>query len=97
MLADRSAGRDVHIYNPDDPTEPLGGLVLANGITNANFYAMVEVFVFFSRPSVLQQEDVTDGLRDIPRDEQALQPGNYYVIAEGRRLSCIHGQAVVEL
>jgi hypothetical protein len=94
MPLDRSAERNVHIYNPDDLAKPLGGLVVTNGITNANFYAMIEVFVFFSSPFVLRHEDVTDGLRDIPRDEQALQPGNYYVISKGRRLSCIHGQAV---
>ena len=92
----RSAARDIHLYNPDDLTEPLGGLVLTNGITNTNFYAMVEVFVVISSNFVLRHQDATDGLRDIPSDEQPLQPGNYYVITEGRRLSCIHGQAVVE-
>ena len=45
---DRSEGRDVHPYNPSVPTKPLGGLILINGITNANFYAMVEIFVIFS-------------------------------------------------
>ena len=52
--------------------------------------------IFFST-FVLQYEGVTDGLRDIARDEQALQPGNYYIIVEGRSLSCAHSQAVVEL
>jgi len=93
----RSAGRDVHFYNPNDLTEPLGGLVLTNGITNANLYAMVEVFLDIDNNFILRHQDVTDGLRDIPRDEQAIQPGNYYVITEGRRLSCIHGQVVFEL
>ena len=97
MPANRSAGRDVHLYNPDDLSKPLGGLVLTNGITNENFYAMVEVLVFFSSPYVLRHEDVTDGLRDIPRDEQPLQPGKYYVIAEGRRLSSIRSEAFIEL
>ena len=77
--------------------EPLDSLILTNGITNANFYAMVEIFVIFFSTFVLRYENVTDDLRDIPRDEQALRPGNYYVITEGRRLSCAHGQAVVEL
>lgn len=97
MPANRSAGRDVHIYKPGDLTEPLGGLVLTNGFTNANFYAMIEVFMIFLEAIFLRREDVTDGLRDIPRDEQALQPGNSYIIAEGKRLSCIHGEAFVEL
>jgi len=97
MSWDRSAGRNVHIYHPDDLAKPLGGLVVTNGITNANFYAMVEVFVFSSSPFVLRHEDVTDSLRDIPRDERPLQPGNYYVIAEGEKLPCVHCQAFVEL
>lgn len=43
----RSAGRDVHIYNSNDLTTPLGGLILTNGVTNANLYAIVEVFLLF--------------------------------------------------
>ena len=42
---DRSVGRGVHLYDPKNPTEPLGGLVLYNGVTNANIYAAVEIFV----------------------------------------------------
>ncbi|KAF8448357.1 hypothetical protein BGX38DRAFT_1250326 [Terfezia claveryi] len=45
MAANRSAGRDVHIYGANDPTTVLGGLIVTNGITNANFYSMVEVFL----------------------------------------------------
>jgi len=36
----RSAGRDVHLYNPNGLVKPLGGLILSNSITNANFYAI---------------------------------------------------------
>jgi hypothetical protein len=97
MSSGRSAERNVHIYHSDDLAKPLGGLVVTNGITYANFYAMVEVFLFFSSPFVLRHEDVTDSLRDIPRDEQPLQPGIYYVITEGEKLPCVHGQAFVEL
>lgn len=75
----RSAGRDVHIYNANDPTEPLGGLILTNGVTNANFYAMIEVFLFFNGDYVLRHEGVTD----VPRDEQALQPGSYFIVTDG--------------
>jgi hypothetical protein len=52
--------------------------------------------VLFYSTFVLRHGDVAGGLRDVPRGEQALQPGNCYVIAEGRRLPCVHGQAVVE-
>lgn len=39
----RSAGRNVHLYKVNNSTEVLGGLVLTNGITNTNFYSMVEI------------------------------------------------------
>ncbi|KAF1813960.1 hypothetical protein P152DRAFT_465712 [Eremomyces bilateralis CBS 781.70] len=42
----RSLGRDVHIYDVNDRTTVLGGLILTNGVTNANFYSMVEIIVF---------------------------------------------------
>ena len=87
----RSIGRDVHFYDPRNPTEPLGGLILCNGVTNANFCAMVEVFV---RPGnfILRLQE-GDSFADIEKDEQALQPGNYF-IKGGRRPFCIHGEAV---
>ena len=44
MASDRSAGRNVHIYDARDPDVVLGGLTLTNGVTNANFYSMVETF-----------------------------------------------------
>jgi len=76
--ADRSAGRDVHIYDAIDRTIVLGGLILTNGVINANFYSMVEFFVIFNSDCVLQHEDGTN----IERDEQAntisqLQTGGF--------------------
>jgi hypothetical protein len=59
-VANRSAGRDVHIYNADDPATVLGGLILTNGITNANFHFMVEIFLFFNSDYRLRHEDGTD-------------------------------------
>lgn len=38
--ANRSAGREVHIYDANDPATVLGRLILTNGVTNANFYSM---------------------------------------------------------
>jgi hypothetical protein len=82
-IPSRSLGRDVHIYNASDPTGPvLGGLILTNGVTNANFYSMVEVFLFFDSNYVLRHEDGTD----VQRDEQALRPGNFYIVTDGRFL-----------
>ncbi|KAF2177197.1 hypothetical protein K469DRAFT_733016 [Zopfia rhizophila CBS 207.26] len=36
----RSRKRNVHIYDANDPTTVLGGLRLANGVTNASFYSL---------------------------------------------------------
>ncbi|MCJ1341921.1 hypothetical protein MMC31_000099, partial [Peltigera leucophlebia] len=45
-MADRSEGRTVFIYAKGDNTV-LGGLVNTNGITNKNFYAMIEIILVF--------------------------------------------------
>jgi hypothetical protein len=53
--ANRSRRRNVHIYDftdsnsLDSSLEPkvlLGGLILTDGITNANLYSMLDVFIF---------------------------------------------------
>ncbi|KAI9845860.1 MAG: hypothetical protein M1830_007483, partial [Pleopsidium flavum] len=72
----RSAGRNVHLYKANDLTEVRGGLVLTNGITNTNFYSMVEILFFFTSTFFLQDERNAP----IPRDSNPLQPGNYYII-----------------
>jgi hypothetical protein len=52
--ANRSGGRNVHIYDFDDsndldfslePKVVLGGLILTDGITNANLYSMLDMFI----------------------------------------------------
>ena len=53
MASDRSGGRNVHIYDTKDPDVVLGGLILTNGVTNANFYSMIEIFLFFNQEYVL--------------------------------------------
>ncbi|KAI9772464.1 MAG: hypothetical protein M1840_000667 [Geoglossum simile] len=40
MPHNRAEGRNVHIYDANDPTTVLGGLVLVRGVTNANFFSM---------------------------------------------------------
>src|SRR3954452_8864559 len=47
----RSEGRDVHIYDNKDRTTLLGGLILSPGVTNANFHAMIRIFVEFTPPN----------------------------------------------
>ena len=79
MALDRSGGRNVHIYATDDPTQTvLGGLVLTNGVTNNNFYSMIEIFLVFR--STFSLQDI-DGVT-IDRNDHPLQPGKYYVTGE---------------
>jgi hypothetical protein len=71
----RSAGRDVHIFNASDRSTSIGGLILTAGVTNANLYSMIEVIVFFDGEYILRDEsDVT-----IEKDDSSLLPGNYYI------------------
>jgi len=81
-VASRSARRNVHIYDTNNPTTVLGGLILTNGVTNANFYSMVEIICIFDANFFLRDDS---GLV-IQRDEQPLQPGNYYIITSCRFL-----------
>ena len=78
----RSLGRDVHIYDTNDRTTVLGGLVLTNGVTNANFYSMVEILILFTSTFELQNEDGTK----IHKTDDLLRPGNYYIHAAGKCL-----------
>ena len=71
----RSRRRDVHIFNASDRDTSIGGLILTAGITNANLYAMVEIFVIFHGEYVLRNESNTS----IERDNSLLLPGNYYI------------------
>lgn len=52
----------------------LGGL-RTNGITNANLYAMIEIFLFFDSEYVLRDESNIV----VNNDASLLQPGKYYV------------------
>jgi hypothetical protein len=81
---DRSKGRNVHIYDINDRTTVLGGLVLANGVTNTNFYSMVEILFLFTSSFELQDEENAK----IERNDNPLQPGKYYINAAGKFL-CI--------
>jgi hypothetical protein len=62
----------------------LGGLILTNGVTNANLYSMVEIIVIFSGPFSLLDDDGTK----IDKDDHPLQPGNYFIDADGKLLPC---------
>jgi len=71
----RSVGRDVHIFDASDRSTSIGGLILTMGVTNANLYTMIEIFIFFDGEYILRNEsDIT-----IEKDDSLLQPGNYYI------------------
>ncbi|KAE8445133.1 hypothetical protein EG329_013735 [Mollisiaceae sp. DMI_Dod_QoI] len=71
----RSAGRDVHIFDTRDRNTSIGGLILTAGVTNANLYTMIEIFVIFNGEYILRNEsDIT-----IEKDDSMLLPGNYYI------------------
>jgi hypothetical protein len=85
---DRSKYRNVYIFNADDRNTTIGGLILTEKndnthcVTNANFYAMVEIITIPTSAFTLQNEsDVT-----IEKDNSPLQPGNYYIHAPGKFL-----------
>ncbi|KAH8154384.1 uncharacterized protein LAJ45_00911 [Morchella importuna] len=79
-MSNRSLGRDIHIYAASDPTGPvLGGLILTNGVTNVNLYSMVDIILILS--SIYHLQDARRSQLD--RDDNPLQPGNYYVVTDG--------------
>jgi hypothetical protein len=88
--ANRSRGRNVHIYDANDPTAVLGGLRLTNGVTNADFYSMVEILIIPTDDFSLQDESYfflqDESNIKIERDGHALLSGKYYIVATG---SCI--------
>jgi hypothetical protein len=75
---DRSGGRDLHIFDARDRNTSIGGLILTAGITNANLYAMIEIFVIFKSEYCLQSESNVTIARD---DNSLLLPGNYYIVS----------------
>ena len=79
-MVNRSPGRNVFIYDARDLNSVLGGLILTNGVTNANFYAMIEIFLTINQDYFLQY----NGTEEVAKDEQALRPGNYYIITDGK-------------
>ncbi|MCJ1243591.1 hypothetical protein MMC30_000788 [Trapelia coarctata] len=79
MPINRSRGRTVHIYDAKDPDTALGGLILTNGVTNANFYSMIKIFCIFDSNYFLRDEGGTT----IQRDDSSLHPGRYYILTDG--------------
>ena len=64
----------MSFYDLRDPYVLLGGLVLTVGVTNANFYSMIDIILVISSTYFLQ----TDNGETVPKDTQPLLPGVYY-------------------
>jgi hypothetical protein len=83
----RLAGRNVHIYDNKDRTTALGGLILNTGVTNANLYAMIRIFVEFTPRNCSRTFSLRNQSRiTIQENQQPLQRGNYYIITTGKFL-----------
>ena len=81
----RSAWRDVFIYTSDDLDNLIRGLWVAEGITNANLYSMVEMFCTFSDTFGLHYPNG----KLVERDQNQLQPGDYFLATNGRPPLCL--------
>jgi hypothetical protein len=89
----RSKHRNVHIFNASDRNTTIGGLILTDGVTNANLYAMVEIIVIATSDFTLRNEsDVV-----IEKDSSSLQPGNYYIHAPRKFLGSFTNIQVTKL
>ena len=75
MLKDRSLGRNVHIYGAKDTGTVIGGLVATDGMTNSNFYSMLEITYVLNKDYKLRYERGTI----VKRDDNPLQPGKYFI------------------
>ena len=73
--SNRSPGRNVHIFDSQDPNTTIGGLILTDSVTNTNLYTMIEIIVIFEGEFSLQNEG---GIILVKNNDQ-LQPGNYYI------------------
>ncbi|PUU80410.1 HNH endonuclease-domain-containing protein [Tuber borchii] len=75
----RADGRDTFIYDSNHRDTLLGGLWVAEGITNANLYCMVDIICLFD--DTFHIYDNNEKL--VERDEKPLQPGNYFIVYNG--------------
>jgi len=78
-MTSRILGRNVHIYSARDTNTVLGGLFAAKGMTNANFYSIVEIVLIFDNDYTLCSESGTA----VQRDNHPLQAGKYFINTAG--------------
>jgi len=78
----RAAWHNTSIRSSTNRGTKLAGLYAAVGITNANLYSMLEIVCIIT--STFDLHDSTEQL--VPRDNQQLQAGDYYIVTNGRFL-----------
>jgi hypothetical protein len=88
---DRSGGQNVHIFDVKKPTVVLGGLILSNGVTNANLYSMLDIFIVYEAPKDVPLNEEKPFLRNnegtkIEKNDDPLEPGEHYIITSCRFL-----------
>ena len=101
-MSGRALGRNVHIYNARDTNTVLGGLFATDGMTNANFYSMVEIVFLFDNDYTLSGESGAT----VQRDDHPLQAAKYFINTAGSltvnnepwlvRTSSVGAQALAE-
>jgi hypothetical protein len=79
MSSERSIGHNVHVFNSNHPETAIGGLVVTNGVTNLNFYYMLNIICLFEKDYYIRTADDTI----IPKNHDPFQPGKYYIVSEG--------------
>ncbi|PUU82981.1 hypothetical protein B9Z19DRAFT_1073863 [Tuber borchii] len=79
-MPSRAIGRNVHIYSAGDISTVLGGLVVTESMTNANFYSIVEItFILDSDYTLRRKKSGTI----VQRDNGPLQAGKYLINTAG--------------
>ena len=78
-MSGRVLGRNVYIYSARDTNTVLGGLAVTDGMTNANFYSIVEIVFIFDNDYTLSSESGTT----VQRDGHPLQAGKYFINTAG--------------
>lgn len=80
----RASDRTVFIYNGQGNNEQLGGLVNNEGITNNNFFGMLEILLIFRSSYTLRLE--SGGV--VHHDDAQLLDGKNYV--DGKSKTSAH-------
>ena len=79
-MDNRTARRNVHIYDAKDRLKLLGGLRVNNGVTNSNLHSMLEMCYHLDPGYSIMDEK--DGVVLQRNNEEPLAIGNYYVFGE---------------